>query len=33
MFKLDYQINMEEKDMTDISNNAFFVFCRNIFLI
>jgi len=23
VFKLDYQINMEEKDMTDISNNAF----------
>jgi len=23
VFKLDYQINMEEKDMTDIANNAF----------
>lgn len=23
VFKIDYQINMEEKDMTDISNNAF----------
>ena len=23
VFKLDYQINMEEKDLTDIANNAF----------
>lgn len=23
VFKLDYQINMEEKDMTDVANNAF----------
>ena len=23
VFKLDYQINMEDKDMVDVANNAF----------